>query len=80
MVEIASQEIHRHAKGKKMEKDGCKEFFRTLSNWRKTTAGQILPPHACKLLQDWGNEECKRLSAKYDVYLPDLAALGAPQR
>jgi hypothetical protein len=30
-------------------------------------------------LNCWDSEECKRLSAMYDVCLPDLAALGAPE-
>ena len=41
MVEIASQEIHRHAKGKKMEKDGCKSFSELYPTGAKLRLGKF---------------------------------------
>jgi hypothetical protein len=79
-VKIASQEIHRHTKGKKMEKDGCKSFSKlhpTGANYGWANSAHRRLANCYKIVTV---EECKRLSAKYDVCLLDLAALGAPQR
>jgi hypothetical protein len=79
-LRLLAKKIHRHTKRKKIEKDGCKRFSKLHPTDANYGWGKLCPPHACKLLQDYDDEECKWLSAKYDVCLLDLAALGVPQR